>query len=109
MNDIIKHRAKIILCCGTLLLLAGFYLWNSGYRELVQKCKRVELGTSEEQAVQVLGPPGRKRISDRQGRKVRSLEYDAPAIAAMAPYVVIDDLTGHVIEVACDDEHHLRQ
>jgi hypothetical protein len=90
------------------LMVLGIRWSNSEHNERVDKCKQVKLGVSEKEAISILGTPDRTRVGDSKGRKVRFLEYDAPAIVATAPYVVIDNLSGLIIKVTCDDTYHLQ-
>lgn len=77
------------------------------FTRLIQACKRIKLGMHEEQVRETMGAPAFIESSERNQRQFKMLTYRAPAIAAGSPYVVIDPQTNMVVEVMCDDTHHL--
>lgn len=103
-----RHRILVIGIVMLVLMVLGIRWSNSGHNERVEKCKQIKLGSSEEEVIQILGIPDKIRVGNPKARKVRFLEYDAPGIVATAPYVVIDELSGHTVEVICDDTYRLQ-
>jgi hypothetical protein len=103
-----RHHLVSIGAIVFALCILGPYWFNSSYYKLVEKCKQIELGVSEEVVISTLRIPDRTRHSDRKGRSIRHLEYDAPSIVATVPYVLIDEISGRVTEIVCDDTYHLQ-
>jgi hypothetical protein len=102
---------KQIIIIRMVLLSLGIFgavgCWNREYFELVGECKKIRLGFTEEQVIKELGAPAKKTIGGHNGRQVRTLMYPAPSLAAMAPYILVDDQSGFVVRVVCDDEYEL--
>lgn len=104
-------RKTFVLSVGviSISLAAGGVLscGSSEYSDLVRKCKEVRLGTSEDNVLKKLGPPARTQVVELNGRQVRVLMYPAPSLAATAPDIYVDQQSGAVVKVVCDDEYNL--
>ena len=77
------------------------------YTNLVEACKQVQLGMSEDQVRQKMGPPAKVETVKRNGRKFKILMYPAPPLVAMPPDVYIDAQSQQVQKVFCDDQYEL--
>jgi len=82
-------------------------LANSKYTELVEKCKQIRIGATEEQVHQLLGPPARIRTVEFNGRQLRNLMYTAPSLVSSPPVIVLDATSRRVVNVVCDDSFEL--
>ena len=80
---------------------------SSEYSDLVRKCKLVKLGVTENQVIKELGQPALKQLVEFKGRQLQILTYPAPSLAPTAPHIYVDDKSGVVVRVVCDDDYTL--
>ena len=94
------------VCCVSLAV-GVISCGSSEYSDLVMKCKQVKLGATEDQVIKELGQPAQKELVELRGRQLRVLNYPAPSAASTSPHIYIDDKSGVVIRVVCDDNYTL--
>jgi Tfp pilus assembly protein PilV len=102
---IAQVRVPFLLAVVSVLGLASCQ--DRNYEKLVEACKQIQLGMSEDQVLQKMGPPSKSKVIEREGQKFKSLLYAAPPLAATAPYISINAQSLRVEKVICDDHYEL--
>lgn len=78
-------------------------------RITVDSCKQIRLGMTKDQVLKIMPEPVGIISYKRHGREKEKLLFPSPAAASTPPQSVIDQSTGQVEEVICDDNYRLSQ
>lgn len=77
--------------------------------QIVDSCKQIRLGMAKAELLKMMPTPVGTITYKRQRRVKEKLLFPSRTDASIPPTVVIDQRTGHVEEVVCDDEYRLRK
>ncbi len=106
-------RKTFVLCVSVIFMGLGagalISYASREYSDLVRKCKGVKLGDSEKHILKELGHPSQIYVVELNGQQLRVLTYPAPSIAATAPHIYIDQKSGVVTRVVCEDQYDLME
>ncbi|MEE9181370.1 MAG: hypothetical protein V3U33_02205 [candidate division NC10 bacterium] len=78
-------------------------------RITVDSCKQIRLGMTKDQVLKIMPEPVGIISYKSHGREREKLLFPSPAAASTPPQSVIDQSTGQVEEVICDDNYRLSQ
>lgn len=78
-------------------------------RITVDSCKQIRLGMTKDQVLKIMPEPVGIISYKRHGREKEKLLFPSRAAASTPPQSVIDQSTGQVEEVICDDNYRLSQ
>lgn len=78
-------------------------------RITVDSCKQIRLGMTKDEVLKLMPEPVGIILYKRHGREKEKLLFPSPAAASTPPQSVIDQRTGQVEEVICDDNYRLSQ
>ena len=92
---------------GVVALGVTMSLGKIEYDKLVEACKQIKIGATEDHVRQTLGAPINTVPFDDGKRKSKILIFPSSALASTPPQIEIDLETHQVVEVICDDEYRL--
>lgn len=77
--------------------------------QTVDSCKQIRLGMAKEQVLKMMPKPVGTILYRRQRAVKEKLLFPSRAGTSTPPQVVLDQRTGHIEEVICDDSYRLSQ
>ena len=112
-------RYKLIFFVCLVLLTAVFVtclvvVWkyhqkDSAGKDVIRKCKELELGMTREEVEAIMGQPMNVLEHEDMGRQKQTLYYFSRPLASTWPYCVLDKESGLVEEVVCDEGYKLKE
>src|SRR2546422_3494489 len=113
-SEIMMKERQPIAISVLALALGGLIAWVVGMSfgesenaKVVDACKKIQIGMTEDQVRQTMGAPIKTLPFEDGGRKTTILIFPSSASASTAPQVEIDANTYKVVEVICDEDYRL--